>query len=264
MTLLLNQDLFYPGDPFDFRVRVENPNTRPFGVDEYVLLDVWGEYYFWPSWGQEIDKKFEEFLPGETQQVILSFTWPRGAGEADGLAFWGAIFLPGSFDLLSYGYVSFGFREPTQATPTPTPRPTSPPGETPTATPSPGGGPYEYEVPGTVPWMTTGLFVEEGETWRLVADGEICFHRGDCAGTTVGPCGLEEECFDAECATQPYTPPFRHGALIARIGAQGHPFLICDEYAWPMTGTGELFLGINDGNCADNDGAFRVIIYPPE
>jgi len=125
-------------------------------------------------------------------------------------------------------------------------------------------GPWEFAVPGNQAWISTGIQVSADVTYHITATGTICFHKGDCAGTMVGPCGLDEACFDQECQTQPYTPPYHHGALIAKIGETGRPFLICDDYNWPMPSSGVLYLGINDGYVADNDLAFQASVYPPQ
>ena len=50
------------------------------------------------------------------------------------------------------------------------------------------------------------------------------------------------------------------GALIGRVG-NGRPFGIGNQTtALGMPGAGMLFLGINDDNCGDNSGQFRVEI----
>jgi hypothetical protein len=50
------------------------------------------------------------------------------------------------------------------------------------------------------------------------------------------------------------------GALIGRVG-QGRPFGIGDQrQSLGMPGAGPLWLGINDDNCGDNRGEFRVQI----
>ena len=50
------------------------------------------------------------------------------------------------------------------------------------------------------------------------------------------------------------------GALIGRVG-NSRPFGIGDQQsALPMPAAGQLWLGINDDNCGDNRGQFRVQI----
>ena len=50
------------------------------------------------------------------------------------------------------------------------------------------------------------------------------------------------------------------GALIGRIGARGAAFGIGDQQSVVMPDAGELYLGINDDEVSDNQGAFTVRI----
>jgi hypothetical protein len=266
MFLDLNQDVYYPGDPFVFGTDVRNPGEAPQAADQYILLDVYGDYYFWPSWGRDVDKEQRIFPPGQTLKLILDIIWPDGVGEAFGLGFWGALLRPDTVELITMDHLTFGFSEHPPATPTPGPgaSPTPRPSPTPSPTPTPtSGGGIPLQVPGNVDWLDTGLDVQAGALWRIAAWGEICFHRGDCDGTRVGPCGLPDVCYDRECQEQPFDPGYHHGALIGRVGATGTIFLVCESFAEPMPQSGRLFLGINDGNVTDNDLAFNVELYPP-
>jgi hypothetical protein len=261
LRLLLNRALFAPGDLFLLPCQVMNVSPGLAPADQYVLLDVYGEFYFWPSWGHAVDYEPREFSPDLNEEIILRFIWPAGAGEAQGLGFWGALLGPGSYDVLTVDHVTFGFTENTEPTPTPLPSPS--PSPTPVTTPTPPA-PVTLSVPGTTRWLDTGITVQAGEIRPILASGEICFHRGDCQGTLVGPCGLKEICYDQECQNQPYRPGYHHGALLGRVGEQGEIFLVCEEYVEPLTASGPLLLGINDGNVTDNDLAFEVTIYPPQ
>ena len=51
------------------------------------------------------------------------------------------------------------------------------------------------------------------------------------------------------------------GALIGRIG-NGAPFGIGNQTSVPMPASGELYLGINDDQVADNTGGFVVDVKP--
>jgi hypothetical protein len=260
LLLVLNHTLFMPGMEFRLETFVINPYPDETTLDLYVLLDVYGDFFFWPSWGRDIDKAERTYRPDQPPETILQFTWPEGAGEASGLGFWGALFQPGTFDLVSLDHETFGFTE--EPVPTPTPSPTPRPSPTPTPLATGTVGPHSFVIPGNVAWLDTGLDVEAGSVWIIEAWGEICFHIGDCEGTRVGPCGLDEICYDQECQTQPYQPGFHHGALIARVD-NGEVFLVCDRYDQPMPGSGRLFLGINDGNVEDNGLQFEALIHPP-
>jgi len=253
--------MFYAGDTFDLNLYTANPYQSAVDTDQYILLDVWGVYFFWPSWGNGIDSAFRSFPPGQYLEPILHFIWPAGAGEASGINFYAALFEPGSFELYSADQTTFGFGVATP-TPTITPSPTFSP--TPSASPTPAS--YVITVPGNRQWTDSGLDVERTALWVIEGAGEICFHVGDCAGTTVGPCGTggTDPCYDPECgAGQPFQPGFYHGALIGKIGANGSPFLVCERYDGPLPATGRLYLGINDANVSDNAMAFTATARPP-
>lgn len=79
-------------------------------VDEYILLDVYGSYWFWPAWSTSPD--FETWgLPSGSgnDDVILEFTWPTVEGTAEDLRFWGAFLTSGTTDLIVYDMVTWGY-----------------------------------------------------------------------------------------------------------------------------------------------------------
>ena len=111
IDLILNQKVYYAGDHFLFTVNTYN-NGPEITVDEYIVLDVWGTYYFWPSWSQNIDKVQRTLDAYSTdEQVILDFIWPFGAGSGSDIVFWGVYTYPDTYDLASnIDSVSFDFR----------------------------------------------------------------------------------------------------------------------------------------------------------
>jgi hypothetical protein len=81
-------------------------------VHHYVILDVWGAYWFWPSWSRTVDYITRE-LPAQWQgdpETVLDFTWPPVAGSASGIVFWSAFTnledtqLVGSVSRVEWGY----------------------------------------------------------------------------------------------------------------------------------------------------------------
>ncbi len=71
----------------------------------FFLLDIGGDYWFWPSWSHysaadpsSIDFEIRDVASGETRVYVLNpFTWPDTGGAAmAGLRFWGAIVDPAS------------------------------------------------------------------------------------------------------------------------------------------------------------------------
>lgn len=99
------------GDVFSLDVRVANPG-EPRGLKPlFIILDVYGEYWFWPSWKQQLDYHWIDLQSGSsTYPVIASFFWPEGAGSADGIVFWGGLtderitVVIGLIDTIAWGY----------------------------------------------------------------------------------------------------------------------------------------------------------------
>jgi hypothetical protein len=95
--LLLNQEQYTGGDDFMLKCRCINtgPEVR---LDQYILLDVMGEFFFWPEWSQEL--QFSRVILPQDQTIkenILQFTWPQGDfGTVNGLRFWGTLMQPGT------------------------------------------------------------------------------------------------------------------------------------------------------------------------
>ncbi len=109
--LALNKSMFDPGDTFLCSVTISNPGPAVV-VQEYVVLDVYSNYWFWPGWTQEPDYMVREleagaYYPGEE---IITFTWPEGDSAATGLKFWAAMLnaadgeLEGEFSMVEWGY----------------------------------------------------------------------------------------------------------------------------------------------------------------
>jgi len=117
LNLQLNQPDFQAGDAFALIATLVNPsNERP--ADLYVALDLSSlgltePYYFWPSWSKYppgIDRKRLALPTGESREDILQFTWPAGAGAAEGLSFISVVLDPDTALLLSgIAQAEFGF-----------------------------------------------------------------------------------------------------------------------------------------------------------
>ncbi len=97
-----------PGREFQLTRKIHNTGANQVLADEYILLDVYGEYWFAPDWTQTPD--FTTLtVPSETEHFIipLEFTWPDGAGAAWGIRFWGGIVESGTSTLIDYDMVVF-------------------------------------------------------------------------------------------------------------------------------------------------------------
>ncbi len=80
----------------------------------FVILDVYGSYWFGPSWkpaDQGIDFYLQEFEPGLTEVVIIpEFLWPEIKGSGSGIVFWGAMTDPSHSELFgTFSNWTFGW-----------------------------------------------------------------------------------------------------------------------------------------------------------
>ncbi|MBN1550400.1 carboxypeptidase regulatory-like domain-containing protein [bacterium] len=107
--LNLSNSFFKPWDHFHLTTTIINTlETR--NLQEYVFLDVYGNFWFWPSWTNTVDFKTVTSVFGQKDvETILDFWWPAGVGNADGLMFWGGILDAETYELYSYDMVEFGY-----------------------------------------------------------------------------------------------------------------------------------------------------------
>ncbi len=112
ITIWTNKQVYTPGDRFTLKTHIENigPNTL---VDEYIILDYYGQYYFWDDWTTEIDYlTFLIYSGSSFTQNILDFIWPEGVGSGANIKFWAACLYHDTFMLASnISYCSFSFHE---------------------------------------------------------------------------------------------------------------------------------------------------------
>ena len=80
-------------------------------VDCYILLDVYGEYWFYPSWSQNMDYDTMTLSANYFRTFsIFDFQWPEVDGHASQLKFWAALLKPGLPELISdVDMVEFGY-----------------------------------------------------------------------------------------------------------------------------------------------------------
>ncbi|MBN2054488.1 hypothetical protein JW905_06175 [bacterium] len=110
LALSLNQSYFIPGDLFHLAVEL-TPLEAVLSERLFVVLDVYGTYFFHPAWSTELTYEQLNYPMTALPTGILSFTWPPGAGAAGNLAFYAAT-LNSAFNLSSnLEFVTFAYGE---------------------------------------------------------------------------------------------------------------------------------------------------------
>ncbi len=113
VTLSMPAEYFSPGD--DCRLDAFICNMEGQTLENcifFCLLDVYGAYWFYPSWSAGLDGVLLDTLPpGQTDMNLISpFQWPEITDSAEGLHFYGALVLPNLSDLIGkLGIWEFGY-----------------------------------------------------------------------------------------------------------------------------------------------------------
>lgn len=102
---------FTEGAPCYLQCAIGNPGTPIDAVPFFVILDVYGSYFFAPDWTQTADWQEISATTGEyIKEVIPEFTWPGEVGSAENLVFYAAMTDPSITTLLGYlGSWTFGW-----------------------------------------------------------------------------------------------------------------------------------------------------------
>jgi len=120
-------------------------------------------------------------------------------------------------------------------------------------------------VPAGVEWVSTGMFIEEGQTIYLFTQGlAITATPNIYKGSKSGP---EGQVWGLGCGQYDGAPPpcalddAPYGALVGKVGPFGQPFLIGRASSFIAPASGNLYLVVNDnlGFYSDNLGGFTVL-----
>lgn len=111
VTIYMPSNFFRPGDLCYCDAIVCNAEGSTLvGYPLFVILDVFGSYFFAPSFG-DFDYYMMNFPPDETFVTVLpEFNWPEGAGSANGIIWYGAMTNPEMSALFGeLGMFTFGW-----------------------------------------------------------------------------------------------------------------------------------------------------------
>ena len=101
ISLLMPDDTFSEGDLCSLNLQVSNPGAEQ-EVDLYLLLDVFGDFWSYPSWqhiSAGLDHQAVTVPAGEsTLELIPQFAMPA-VSPAGPLYFYAAMFVPGTLSL---------------------------------------------------------------------------------------------------------------------------------------------------------------------
>lgn len=90
VDLDLSQETFQGGDPFTLTYLIGNPEPQTVSGNFWLLLDVYGLYWFYPDWIQTPEYMDVTLMPGASfgPNTALDFSWPADVGgHAENLMF---------------------------------------------------------------------------------------------------------------------------------------------------------------------------------
>lgn len=109
--LLLSDTMFEAGMPFRLEIEIHNGTSTGYNLHQYLILDVFGSYFFHPSWDNELDYTYSSISRGyHGTSTVFDFVWPEVSGGADGLKFYlgyldaATLELVGNIDIEEFGY----------------------------------------------------------------------------------------------------------------------------------------------------------------
>ncbi len=110
ITMTMSKSDFTAGDRFVLDAWLKNSLNAIQPVQLYIALDVYGQFWFYPGWTQEVQFAPLNLEPASEQTLrIFDFTWPEVEGSATGLYFWGLLMNPTELSVISYDGVQFGY-----------------------------------------------------------------------------------------------------------------------------------------------------------
>ena len=105
LDLILEDRDLVQGDEFYLHYYLDNSSSDAYTADVWILMDVLGEYYCYPTWvniNSGVDYLENKLVAshGLYHEDILKFEWPAVDGALGGLFFYGASFDAGTFNII--------------------------------------------------------------------------------------------------------------------------------------------------------------------
>ena len=109
------EETFCPGKQFTLyfldRKEARPPFNGEVDLQKFIILDVYGSYYFYPLWTPDADFEPVTITDGYSSSgTIFDFTWPEFDGTAHGIVFWAGIFNPETGSIGGYSALGFGYK----------------------------------------------------------------------------------------------------------------------------------------------------------
>ncbi|HPQ39965.1 MAG TPA: DNRLRE domain-containing protein [bacterium] len=109
IDLRLDQTTYRAGDTFTLSMLLANYRDVAVNGQLWLMLDVYGQYFFYPTWGLSPDYILQSYPANYlTVDTLMEFQWPAGAGAAQGIKFWAA-FIDDETGAVTYDFVQFGW-----------------------------------------------------------------------------------------------------------------------------------------------------------
>ncbi len=78
IAITMNSNHFVPGETVSVSLVTCNPESETIeSARVYLVLDITGIFFFWPTWSTTADFNFQDISTGFMEEEILSFTWPE-------------------------------------------------------------------------------------------------------------------------------------------------------------------------------------------
>ncbi|MCD4654573.1 formylglycine-generating enzyme family protein [bacterium] len=123
VEVLINDGGFVSYDSFKAVLNFYNYSNRVSDAMIYGILEIYGQYYYWPGFGTDVDFQMMNINSFKTEVTLLEFFFPDFDDEMTfgPLSFWGAYYL--SSDNYGYDVKQFWLGDEYKWTPTPIPTP---------------------------------------------------------------------------------------------------------------------------------------------